>query len=231
MPRSSSGRGGAGGGRRLAPRGSAQGLEQPGAAPRRLAAPPAHPAHTWLGPRGAGRGAESRRGSGGRPARGRGAGGEGTPPGRPRLPARASAPTARRSELRGQPTGPSVAAPRPAPRGGRARLRAARGDSGRTPPGASPAGRAARAPPPLRPGSSHWEESRPGPRAAAGASPPPWRRVPDTHDDRDGGSVADSLLSVLAIRAQEIAEDIFAHRGAEEAAKRVTETGLAVAGS
>ncbi|MCO7195356.1 DUF3566 domain-containing protein, partial [Pseudonocardia sp. McavD-2-B] len=29
----------------------------------------------------------------------------------------------------------------------------------------------------------------------AGASPPPWRRVPDTHDDRDGGSVADSLLS------------------------------------
>lgn len=27
------------------------------------------------------------------------------------------------------------------------------------------------------------------------ASPPPWRRVPDTHDDRDGGSVADSLLS------------------------------------
>ncbi|WP_226368052.1 DUF3566 domain-containing protein [Pseudonocardia sp. ICBG162] len=29
----------------------------------------------------------------------------------------------------------------------------------------------------------------------AAASPPPWRRVPDTHDDRDGGSVADSLLS------------------------------------
>ncbi|MEJ8281395.1 DUF3566 domain-containing protein [Pseudonocardia spirodelae] len=29
----------------------------------------------------------------------------------------------------------------------------------------------------------------------AGASPPPWRRVPDSHDDRDGGSVADSLLS------------------------------------
>ncbi|WP_224392672.1 DUF3566 domain-containing protein [Pseudonocardia sp. ICBG1293] len=42
----------------------------------------------------------------------------------------------------------------------------------------------------------------PGPRDDAepaadptAASPPPWRRVPDTHDDRDGGSVADSLLS------------------------------------
>ncbi|WP_060713934.1 DUF3566 domain-containing protein [Pseudonocardia sp. HH130629-09] len=40
----------------------------------------------------------------------------------------------------------------------------------------------------------------PGPRDDVGAepaaaSPPPWRRVPDTHDDRDGGTVADSLLS------------------------------------
>lgn len=41
---------------------------------------------------------------------------------------------------------------------------------------------AARAPPPLRPRSSHWEERLPGPRAADGASLPPPRRRPALGD-------------------------------------------------